>query len=336
MLSHDNVMTLYSLKSMATPHVLWSNSLSFLIGGWPWVPYPEPFVKPLENFEMKKTLVAVAALAAFSGAYAQATISGVIDYAITVDGTASTLGFGPNGGNEFTVASSEDLGNGLKASGAVTVIATGGDVPFQTYNSFIGVDGGFGSIKLGSQWSPMFFASTISDPLARWGGANLANPAQLQNDKSLTYTSPAIAGVTVQIQQQLGGADYEAPASAWLNTGVEATTYSITYSNSGFNAAYATNSDAGVDTTLIAASYDFGMASIHYGNLTNDGDKSNTIGVVVPFGALAVKLSASSNDADESNTSLQLTYALGKKTMAYLTQANAATTTTTVGLKHAF
>jgi hypothetical protein len=70
-------MTLYSLKSMATPHVLWSNSLSFLIGGWPWVPYPEPFVKPLENFEMKKTLVAVAALVA-TGAFAQVKISGVI------------------------------------------------------------------------------------------------------------------------------------------------------------------------------------------------------------------------------------------------------------------
>ena len=289
---------------------------------------------------MKKTLVAVAALAAFSGAYAQATISGVIDYAITVDGTASVLGFGPNGGNEFTVASSEDLGNGLKASGAVTLINTGGDVPFQTYNSFIGVDGGFGSIKLGSQWSPMFFASTISDPLGRWGGANLANPGQLQNDKSLTYTSPAIAGVTVQIQQQLGGADYAAPASAWLNTGTEATAYSITYSNSGFNAAYASNSDQGVTATLIAASYDFGVASVHYGNLNDDGAKANSIGVVVPFGALAVKLSASSNDADEKSTSLQLTYSLGKKTMAYLTQAtdghDSTKSGTTIGLKHAF
>ena len=103
-LSHDNVMTLYSLKSMATPHVLWSNSHRFLIGGWPWVPYPEPFVKPLENFEMKKTLVAVAALAAVFGAQAQATISGRVDVALTVDGTDSTLGAGPNGGSEITVA----------------------------------------------------------------------------------------------------------------------------------------------------------------------------------------------------------------------------------------
>jgi len=285
---------------------------------------------------MKKTLVAVAALAAVFGAQAQATISGVIDYAITVDGTASTLGFGPNGGNEFTVASSEDLGNGLKASGAVTVISTGtDDAPFSTYNSFIGLDGGFGSIKLGSQWSPMFFASTISDPLARWGGANLANPAQLQNDRSVTYTSPAIAGVTLQVQQQLNGGT-AAPSGAFLNSGTEATAYSITYSNSGFNAAYASSSDQGATATLIAASYDFGMASVHYGNLNDDGAKANSIGVVVPFGAMAVKVSASSNDADESNTSLQLTYALGKKTMAYLTQANAAATTTTVGLKHAF
>jgi hypothetical protein len=78
----------------------------------------------------------------------------------------------------------------------------------------------------------------------------------------------------------------------------------------------------------------------HYGNLAHDGAKANTIGVVVPFGAMAVKVSASSNDADESSTSLQLTYALGKKTMAYLTQAtdgaDSTKSGTTIGLKHAF
>jgi hypothetical protein len=291
----------------------------------------------LENFEMKKTLVAVAALAAFSGAYAQATISGVINYQITVDGTDSTLGFGPNGGNEFTVASSEDLGNGLKASGAVTIINTASAAdPFETYNSYIGLEGGFGSIKLGSQWTPMFFASTISDPLARWGSVNLTNPAQLQNDKSVTYTSPAIAGVTVQIQSQLTGGT-AAPTSAWLNTGTEATTYSITYSNSGFNAAYASSSDQSVDTTLIAASYDFGMASVHFGSLDHNNASSSSIGVVVPFGAMAIKVGASSGANNTSATDLQMTYALGKKTMAYVTQTdNGTATATSVGLKHAF
>ncbi len=244
--------------------------------------------------------------------------------------------FGPNGGNEFTVASGEDLGNGLKASGAVTVINTGGTVPFQTYNSYIGVDGGFGSIKFGSQWSPMFFASTISDPLGRWGSANLTNPAQLQNDRSLTYTSPSISGVTVQYQQQLTGGT-AAPASAWLNTGTEATSYSITYSNSGFNAAYASNTDKNIDTALMAASYDFGMAAVHFGNLDAAGAKSNSIGVVVPFGALAVKVASSSGPKNTSATDLQLTYALGKKTMAYLTQTDVGTkTSTSVGLKHGF
>jgi hypothetical protein len=292
----------------------------------------------LENFEMKKTLVAVAALAAFSGAFAQATISGVINYELKVDGTDSTMQFGPNGGNEFTVASGEDLGNGLKASGAVTVINTGGTVPFQTYNSYIGVDGGFGSVKLGSQWSPMFFASTISDPLGRWGSVNLTNPAQLQNNNSVTYTSPSIAGVTIQYQQQLTGGT-AAPASAWLNTGTEATAYSITYSNSGFNAAYASNTDKSIDTTLAAASYDFGMASIHWGNLNHNSKSSSSIGVSVPFGAMAIKVASSSGASNTSALDLQLTYALGKKTMAYLSQfdgGTAATTYTAAGLKHAF
>jgi hypothetical protein len=50
---------------------------------------------------MKKTLVAVAALAAFSGAYAQVTISGVVEAAVTIDGTDSTIGNGFNGGYIF-------------------------------------------------------------------------------------------------------------------------------------------------------------------------------------------------------------------------------------------
>jgi hypothetical protein len=44
LLSHDNDKTLNCRKTMAAHHLLWSNISSFLNGGWPGVPNPEPFV----------------------------------------------------------------------------------------------------------------------------------------------------------------------------------------------------------------------------------------------------------------------------------------------------
>jgi hypothetical protein len=107
-----------------------------------------------------RTLVAVAALADFSGAYAQVTISGVVEAAVVADGTTTTLGNGFNGGSEFTLGLNEDLGNGLNAVGEITLItpaigasigAAAGVLPNEngvnTYNSFVGVSGVFGSLK---------------------------------------------------------------------------------------------------------------------------------------------------------------------------------------------
>jgi len=299
----------------------------------------------LENFEMKKTLVAVAALAAFSGAYAEATISGVVDVAMTVNGTDSTLGNGPNGGSEFTVAAKEDLGNGLSATGAITLI-TGivgtGDPAVNTYNSHVGLSGEFGSIKFGSQFSPVFLAGTVGDATGRWNSLGLANPSELQNGQSLTYTSPSISGVTFSFQRQLG-TDGTAPSGYIQTGGGAAQAYSLTYSTGGFNIAYANGTDAtNGDTTYVGASYDFGMAKVTYGNLTTSyggaDATGNQIGVSVPFGALTVGAQFSSNGDDETATSYFANYAVSKRTMAYL-RSNTATSgavTTSVGLKHAF
>ena len=302
---------------------------------------------------MKKTLVAVAALAAVFGAQAQATISGRVDVALTVDGTDSTLGAGPNGGSEITVAATEDLGNGLKATGAITlitgIVGTGvaaADAPdtaqaVNMYNSHVGLSGEFGSVKLGSQFSPVFLAGTIGDATGRWNSLGLANPGELQNGQSLTYTSPSISGVTLSFQRQLG-TDGTAPDGFIQTGGGAAQAYSLTYSVGGFNIAYANSTDAtNGDTTYIGANYDFGMAKVTYGNLDTEvgGDATaNQIGVSVPFGALTVGAQFSSNGDDESATSYFANYSVSKRTMVYLSSNTAAdgAVTTSVGLKHDF
>jgi len=306
---------------------------------------------------MKKTLVAVAALAAVFGAQAQATISGRVDVALTVDGTDSTLGAGPNGGSEITVAATEDLGNGLKATGAITLITgivgtgipaapTGDEQAVNMYNSHVGLSGEFGSIKLGSQFSPVFLAGTVGDATGRWNSLGLANPSELQNGQSLTYTSPSISGVTLSFQRQLG-TDGTAPSGFIQTGGGAAQAYSLTYSTGGFNIAYANGTDAtNGETTYVGANYDFGMAKVTYGNLTSTHDATgaaaertgNQIGVSVPFGALTVGAQFSSNGDDESATSYFANYSVSKRTMVYMSSNTAASgaVTTSVGLKHDF
>ncbi|MFN5811954.1 MAG: porin, partial [Burkholderiales bacterium] len=80
---------------------------------------------------MKKTLVAVAALAAVTGAMAEVTISGFIDQAYNTtrttdaDGVSSTVtsvGHNAIGQDALGFAVSEDLGNGITAFGAINLI----------------------------------------------------------------------------------------------------------------------------------------------------------------------------------------------------------------------
>jgi hypothetical protein len=259
------------------------------------------------------------------------------------------LGAGPNGGSEFTVAATEDLGNGLKATGAVTVITnivnatnTLASPAVNMYNSHVGLSGEFGSIKLGSQFSPVFMVGTVGDATGRWNSLGLANPSELQNGQSLTYTSPSFSGVTLSFQRQLG-TDGTAPSGFIQTGGGAAQAYSLTYSTGGFNAAYGNSTDATEgDTTIFAANYDFGVAKLTYANLTTSyggtDATGNQIGVSVPFGALTVGAQFSSNGDDESATSYFANYSVSKRTMVYLS-SNTATTgavTTSVGLKHDF
>jgi len=309
----------------------------------------------LEKIEMKKTLVAVAALAAVAGAHAEATISGLLDAAITINGTSSTLGDGPNGGNEFTLGMSEDLGGGLKAIGAFTIIgsminngeSTGVANSFGTYNSFVGLSGDFGSIKLGSQWNPVFLASTISDATGRWGSTSATTPVELQNAGSITYTSPSISGVSVSYQKQLLGSSSATIGAGQINnTGSgDASAYSLNYAAGPFAAAYAVATDSGStmgNTTFVAASYDFGMAKLHFGTysstVTTAYTTATSVGISAPIGNAVVSGMWGTGTGSVTTSNYAVMYNLSKRTAVYYNiglQSNAANSSI-LGMKHAF
>jgi len=141
----------------------------------------------LEKIEMKKTLVAVAALAAFAGAQAEVAITGVMETAVFSRGGSTTVVGGTNG-SEIDFGLSEDLGNGLKAiaSAAELVNLYDGETAVKNtaigngttataagstslYNSYIGLSSSVGSLKLGQQFSPTFYAGAVGDVAGRSG-----------------------------------------------------------------------------------------------------------------------------------------------------------------------
>jgi len=287
---------------------------------------------------MKKTLVAVAALAAVFGAQAQATVSGIVEAGILIPNSgAQSMASGGNGGSEITFATGEDLGSGLKASASVTIVnnmfalsdsgssTTTADNAVRTYNSFVGLSGDFGSLKLGSQFSPAFFAAIVGDPFGQAAGTFNRAVQGGHRYNSVTYNSPTMAGASVAYQ---------------VNAANTESSYSVTYAAGGFTAAYAADKTATTDTSGISANYDFGMAKVFFLSKTTEGaTAANSLGVSAPVAGFVVVYSRSQQSGQTDQANIGLIYPMSKRTSVGWVNYDGGSTATQgnfVGVQHKF
>jgi hypothetical protein len=101
---------------------------------------------------MKKTLIALAVLAASGASFAQATITGnyTFGYVQTSGGSAATKsGLGTDTA-AVQFGASEDLGGGLKASAKVSIANANRDGAVTGEDAFVNLTGGFGSLTMGT------------------------------------------------------------------------------------------------------------------------------------------------------------------------------------------
>ncbi len=259
-----------------------------------------------------------------------------------------------NGGSEFRIGGAEDLGNGLKAdfSWAFVNNHNNGGAPgakaetaaraapgnadtnlnaVTSYQSYVGLSGDFGSIKLGQQWAPTTLVGFTHDAM---GGAatsgNLVNTV-VQTSNSVTYGSPSIAGVSLAVQASTNAGQADGTTAA-------SNGYSLSYAIGSFSAGYGSNTVGTAKAiTVMGASYDFGMAKLFLSTKTQSGVKDATgYGVSVPFGAATLIASASSQDKTNDYT-LVAKYNLSKRTVAYVQNATASKAqTNSIGIQHAF
>lgn len=137
---------------------------------------------------MKKTLIALAAVAATSAAFAQSsvTIDGAVDLGyVKPIGSKDARLDATNGANQIRFLGTEDLGGGLKANFTLaqrfSPESGGNDGTKNTRPTFqgestVGLSGGFGSVKLGRALTAFQGPVNMTDP---WGTLQVGSSAVL-------------------------------------------------------------------------------------------------------------------------------------------------------------
>lgn len=268
---------------------------------------------------MKKTLVALAALAAFGSVFAQVTVYGKVD--VGVSNTKETkalsngwqLGSGNYEGSRFGVKASQDIGNGMKVLGQYEFGVNAVEIDNIKNNrvATLGLTGAFGTVTAGLQWTP--YDSAWGFDQMEYNGFSAANKTWQKGrhfdggntgegnaKKSIAYTTPDTNGfnatfmvgtserdeVTTNLKPQYVGvgANY-ASGPLNVNFGYENVASSIHNSTAGIkDQTYA---------FVLGASYNFGPATVGVGiqsagakvGASTYRDSGSTLSVSVPLSA---------------------------------------------------
>jgi len=313
---------------------------------------------------MKKSLIALAVMAAAGAASAQSSVTlfGIVDTAIT-HGSAS------NGGESWTGMTSsgynssrlgfrgtEDLGGGMAASfwleGQLTTDnGTAGKLDFLR-RSTVSLSGGWGELRLGRDYTPSFWNLTVFDPFGTNGvGTNI----MLSGSGALA--AAAGVGTVVRASNQVGyflppnlGGFY-GQVGYWFGENDPADTgdgYGLRfgYGAGPFNVALSYASTEGLadieyKTWNLGGSWDFGMAKLmaqyqrdsFFSPLGDEDGRGWLLGALVPVGAGEIRAAYSEYrvdvDGDDPRVrklALGYVHNLSKRTALYATIARVRNT----------
>ena len=270
-------------------------------------------VQTLENLEMKKTLVAIAALAAF-GAQAQSsfTIDGGFDagyQAINYKGN-KVSGINNNGSytSQINFRGVQDLGGGLKAdfrlesdinpvskqantgvanSANATTAANANNSVASTWGNGearVGINGGFGRVDLGAvnfngistTGTGMPFGTAIGGGYGAMYRVDVAGTA-IRDENAVKYTTPAFSGLNATL--------YKSNKQTKASNSTANSTTGIVTQQTTFNAALGAYDKLG--SQEVGLNYANGPLAASYSTLTQDSvgvgagvteSKVNTLG----------------------------------------------------------
>lgn len=326
---------------------------------------------------MKKTLLALAVLAASGASFAQSSVTlfGVVDATVAFGrGDVSNLNRLTNSGlnsSRLGFKGTEDLGGGMTAgfwleagvnnddgTGSATNVnnqpvgafnaTSGANAPVRpgtqglTFNrrSTVSVGGGFGEVRMGRDYTPTFYNTSVYDAFGTNGvGTSIVaskawglESESLRASNSISYFTPNMGGFTGQLMYVMG--ENASTAAVKDGNGIQVRG---AYDNGPISAAlaYGVTTRTGGDTkvTNFGGSYDFGVVKlmgmysqdkIQAASLTGKGFN---LGVTAPVGAGLIRATYGSYKTDAAGTPKTNQFALGyvhnlsKRTAVYATIA---------------
>ena len=314
---------------------------------------------------MKKSLIALAVLAASGAAMAQSSVTlfGVVDatYAYGSGSVANRSQLTNSGYNSSRLGfrGVEDLGGGLSASfwleaglnndngtGGVTntnnqaATSTGGGLVFNR-RSTVSLNGGFGEVRLGRDYTPQFWNLTVFDPFGTNGvgttqtlNSSLGGPTTIRASNAIGYFLPGnLGGFYGQAQYYLG----ENLSNVANKKDGNGLALRAGWANGPLNVAGALSQtkflNADIKAYNVGAQYDFGFGKL-LGHYNRDDIKNGAegqgwlIGGLIPVGAGEIRLAYSTYEvevpgADPRSNKFALGYVhnLSKRTAVYATAA---------------
>jgi predicted porin len=247
---------------------------------------------------MKKSLIALAIAGSFASvAHAESAVSvyGIVDMGIVsergnVAGTTQKLTSGAQSGTRLGVKGTEDLSNNLKALFVLETSVKADEGGFNQNGiafgrqSFVGLQGDFGAVTLGRQYTPYFLTLNNVDPFASgMAGAaiNLMATSGLRMNNTVKYALPNIAGFNGEVAygfgEQTGDSDKSRQIDASIGYDLNPVSIRLAYNNKRNVADTASSRN-----TLLGATWDFQVAKAFLAFAENEGPESSPYSWIVP------------------------------------------------------
>ncbi|CAN7287848.1 porin [Acidovorax sp. LjRoot66] len=316
---------------------------------------------------MKKSLIALAVLAASGAAMAQSSVTlfGVVDatYAYGNGSVANRSQLTNSGYNSSRLGfrGVEDLGGGLSASfwleaGLTNDDGRGGSTNTNNQTtgangsgglvfnrrSTVSLNGGFGEVRLGRDYTPQFWNLTVFDPFGTNGvgttqtlNSSLGGPTTIRASNAIGYFLPGnLGGFYGQVQYYMG----ENLSNVANKKDGNGLALRAGWANGPLNVAGALSQtkylNADIKAANIGIQYDFGiakaMAHVNRDDIKNGNEGTGwLIGALVPVGAGEIRVSYSTYEIDVANAAdprsnkfaLGYVHNLSKRTAVYATAA---------------
>ncbi len=247
---------------------------------------------------------------------------------------------GPSGANGST-----KIGVGVVANGAHPDSTSNASNQIFSRGAFVGLEGSFGKInagKISTHSNSHILAYTPgATNIAAVSFRTAATTSSGWLDNTIEYVSPTMAGLTARVLHTTGNtaasstaAEGNTDANKKFGNGQE---FGLSYANGPLAAGIYTaerkttaSNTIKAKTSGVGATYDFGVAKVGFTANESDPDntvstdkiKGNSVGVTVPLNAKVTLAgfygaSKTQNTKKADFTSVNLDYALSKRTIAY-------------------